>query len=77
MTTWNPRYLAYCKAHGMEPEAMTAHDDQRWPGGCMTGYILWNQSKWAEFHKLTENRYKLHAGTTKEGHAEFDRWLNA
>jgi hypothetical protein len=42
MTITNPRYLAYCRAHGeSDPEAMLERDREAWPGGCMTGFVLW------------------------------------
>ena len=37
----NPRYLAYCKTHGLTPEEMKEKDANRFPGGSMTGFILW------------------------------------
>lgn len=37
------RYVAYCAAHGRTPDAQGARDRNRWPGGCMTGYIMWIQ----------------------------------
>ena len=37
----NPNYRAYSRAHGMSPDDMLAHDMQRWPGGCMAGFIVW------------------------------------
>ena len=49
-TTTNPKYLAYCKAHGEpDPEAMLERDRVEWPGGCMTGFILWIGEKAREF----------------------------
>lgn len=38
---WNPRYLAYCDAHGRAPEEQMVHDRLQWPGACMCGFILW------------------------------------
>lgn len=44
-------YLAYCKAHGFDgdPGGMLAHDVEEWPGGKMTGYVLWVARKRREF----------------------------
>lgn len=41
MDTWNPIYLAYATAHGRTPEAQLAADRATYPGGNMTGFILW------------------------------------
>jgi hypothetical protein len=38
---WNPQYVQYAKVHGRTPDDMLVHDRERWPGGIMTGYILW------------------------------------
>lgn len=44
------RYVAYCRAHwAATPEAMLARDEAVWPGGCMTGYILWITRKWRKW----------------------------
>ncbi len=44
--SYNPRYLEYCEAHGHagDPEGQLAADRERYPGGCMCGYILWATS---------------------------------
>lgn len=75
---WNPRYLAYAKAHGFEgdPEGMLAHDSAEWPGGHMTGFILWIQARWAEWRKL----YAKELREERPGHyfdhqGTFDRML--
>ncbi len=46
----------------------------RWPGGVMTGYILWINERWSAFCKLFgRNRFFL----TDQDHREFDKWLEA
>ena len=37
----NPRYAMYAMAHGRSILAQQAFDDTTYPGGCMTGFILW------------------------------------
>lgn len=46
---WNPRYLAYCAAHGRTPEEMRAFDAERHPVAPMLGYILWFHAREREF----------------------------
>lgn len=36
----NPLYVAYAKSHGMSADEMLACDREQYPGGCMTGFIL-------------------------------------
>lgn len=50
---YQPYYLAYCRAEGRTPEAQLAHDDARFPGGVMTGYILWIAEQWRRFAAAT------------------------
>ena len=38
---YSTRYLAYCAALGRSPDEQLAYDREAWPGGCMTGFILW------------------------------------
>jgi hypothetical protein len=67
---WNPRYLAYAKAHGHEgdPEGMLEHDREAWPGGCMCGFMLWIQARWSEHGKL----YAKEIREAWAGRASFD-----
>lgn len=70
---WNRRYLAYCRAQGTpDPDAMIERDHERWPGGPMTGYILWIRERWAEW-ATANKRDRNHL--TDEDHAAFDAWL--
>ena len=67
----NPRYLAYCKATGdLTPEETLARDKERWPGGCMTGFMFWVQGKWAEWRKL--NGRSRDSVVTEDDQQSFD-----
>ena len=37
---YTDEYLAYCAVNHMTPDEMMAHDSEKYPGGKMTGYIL-------------------------------------
>ena len=49
MRQYCQEYLAYCAAHKKTPEAMMAHDEKEYPGGCMCGWILWVQRVCRDF----------------------------
>jgi hypothetical protein len=68
----NPRYLAYCIAHSKTPDEMMAHDIQRWPGGCMTGFLMWSGQKLAEAMKSHPEWF---LNSTLRNHTEYDAWL--
>lgn len=69
----NPRYLAYCRAHGLTPEAMLAFDRERAPGGHMGPFIRWVGQRWQEWG-VAHNR-SAWSGHTAEDHEHFDAWL--
>jgi len=72
--TWNPRFLAYCQAGGNpDPDKMLAHDEKRWKGGKMTGFVLWVQERWSTWRKL--QGIAPDAPLFDADHQEFDRWL--
>jgi hypothetical protein len=74
MAGWNPRYLAYCTAHGQpDPDAMLAADEERYPGGKMGGFQLWLGSKWLEWRAA--NGRKADDVLSSEDHQRFDAWL--
>jgi hypothetical protein len=72
---WNPRYAAYAKAHDRAPEQMILDDDERWPGGCMTGFILWVSGKWRTWNEL--NGWPQNEPHGEEQQDAFDVWIGA
>ena len=68
----NPRYVNYARAHGMGPDAMLDHDRNQWPGGVMTGFILWNTARLQDFGKINPRAFIGHGLID---HAAYDRWL--
>lgn len=73
--TYQPRYLAYCAAHGKTPGEMRVHDTALFPGGPMCGFILWISQQWRAW-KEANNR-----GTwdvlSEADHDSFDRFISA
>lgn len=59
----NPRYLAYCRAHGKTPEEMRVQDAEDFPGGKMCGFILWINGKVSEFAKKHGAQARYGPGT--------------
>lgn len=74
---WNPRYLNYCRVHGRQwrPEDQIAADRERWPGGCMAGFLLWIDQRWREWRWA----HGIGPDDVLDGHDHkaFDRWLDA
>lgn len=76
----NPRYLAYCSAHGMTPEAMAEHDEVRWPGGRMAGFILWMSEQSRKFFKAHPEAFSKGWNGVPDpyqlsDHSAWDTWL--
>jgi GTP-dependent phosphoenolpyruvate carboxykinase len=71
----NPRYIAYAKAHGKTPDAMLAHDKKEWPGGCMTGFILWMREQKGAFRKASPESFYMVGGALTEI-ADQEAWDN-
>jgi hypothetical protein len=42
---YTQNYLEYCAQAGRTPEEQKAHDRAQYPGGSMTGFILWVSGK--------------------------------
>lgn len=70
---WNPRYIAYCKVHAKSPTSMLEHDEIKWPGGRMCGFMLWLGGRWREFAR--QKKAIFSAPFVHQNGAEFDRWL--
>ena len=68
----NPRYLAYCKAHGKTPDEMVAHDLPKYSTGIFFDFPLWIEGKWYEWRKANN---KVGVALRQQDHADFDKWL--
>lgn len=71
--TFNPRWLAYAKAHGKTPKEMLRADREKYQGGQMAGYIVWATGKWQEWRK--ERNYPSEMPLCDEDIKAFDAWL--
>ena len=69
--TWNPRYLAYCKAHGNTPEEQMSADADAFPGGKMCGFILWM----GERHNEAMTRLSIPRNKVWTAQECFNLWL--
>lgn len=47
---FNPFFYSYAKSNGNEPAQQMAQDEIDYPGGAMTGFILWIAEKKKEFY---------------------------
>lgn len=75
----NPRYLAYCASQGRTAEQQIEFDEDRYPGGRMTGFSLWIQYRWSCFRseygcKSQEELWLLLGVNCSR---LFDEWLGA
>lgn len=75
MNEWNPRYVAYAEAAGRSPEAQIDWDRERWPGGYVTGFVLWIRKRWAEFN--TEKGLPVDYPSSIYSQQEFNEWLSS
>ena len=70
---YNPRYTAYARAKGRESAEQLAHDRERWPGGRMTGFMLWIRERWHAWSQETGE--KPDGGWRPNQHKLFNAWL--
>lgn len=69
---YNPRFVAYATAHGNSVERQLSHDRDEWKGGSMTGFILWNRARLAEFSRAHPEAFMC-GGLVN--HSAYDAWL--
>lgn len=69
---WQPRYVNYARVHDRVPEEQLAWDRERWPGGCMTGFIIWSERRLTEFFGADCLNRHVPAGRWPE----YDAWLD-
>jgi hypothetical protein len=74
VTDWNPRFVAYARAHGKSPEAMLEADRETWSGGKMAGFMLWMSERWREWRSI--NRRGRDDVLSNEDHASFDAFIS-
>ena len=72
---WNPRFIAYAKAHGHTPQEQLDHDDIAWSGGKMVGFMLWIRDAWIAWPKTTGEKPECGDGYSNRQHRLFDAWL--
>ena len=66
------RYALYAKANGRTPEAQLAADKVKYPGGCMTGFILWISARQRDYTtRLIEEAFS----TREARDHDFEKWL--
>ena len=72
----NRRFLVYSRDHGFEgdPAGMLAHDRIIWPGGVMTGYVIWIPRQMESFRLA--NPEAFHGDHLADQDA-FTSWLEA
>lgn len=69
---WNPRYVWFAKAHGRTPQDQMKHDESAWPGGIMTGFVLWMSLAEEEFRKAHPEAF---IGYIISDHRAWDKFL--
>lgn len=73
MGKWNPRYKSYAAFHGHDPDTQLHFDSIKYPGGVMTGYILWIKNQLLAYrHSVGKS---LNEPMFESDQKAFDQWL--
>ena len=67
MTDYQPRYIAYSKAHNKTPDEMLKADNDT-----MLNFIIWIGKQWGKWSDETgyNSSYK-----NEQAHKDFDNWI--
>lgn len=72
---FQPRYVAYARAHGRQPDEQLAADRAE---GHMLGYIFWIDEQWRAFWRQYPNPVPpVYMRGDNQHQREFDSWLAA
>lgn len=71
----NPRYVLF--AYPLPPVVRMRKEADRWPGGCMTGFLCWINQRWNEFDRLMGWNNRDPEARSDEAMWWFDLWLLA
>ena len=69
---YQPRYVAYAKAHKMTPDQMKERDREKYPEGSMCGYIAWIREKTRAFREINPDAF---LGEYVRDHKAFTEYL--
>lgn len=73
---YQSRYVAYARAEGFDdPGDVLTRDREKYPGGCMAGFIVWITGKLSEWRKI--HALPPESCLSESDHVAFDAWLGA
>lgn len=70
---YDPKWIAYAKAHKRNPLGMMLHDKRKHPKDPMKGYTLWAFNKFEEWCESKELPDEVEL--TDDVIEEFEKWL--